>query len=224
MARGSSEEAARFYESILKIEEAARKVLERIGEISEISGQTSLLAMNASIEAAHAGEAGKGFAVVAEEVRRFSEHSSSSVMDIEKLMREMTVSISAGMSSMESLRAALDNMLPTVGKITDMVSSISLGMQEQSAGAEQVMKAIRNLNASAARMKELSEQQEERVRSIVSIMEDIGKVAGKTRASAHSVEEKLTVVKQNTDSLQKISDDNLTNARELGETVSRFKT
>jgi methyl-accepting chemotaxis protein len=128
------------------------------------------------------------------------------------------------MTSMASLRAALDNMLPTVGKITDMVSSISLGMQEQSAGAEQVMKAIRNLNASAAQMKELSERQEERVRSIVSIMEDIEKVAGKTHASAHSVEEKLAVVKQNTDSLRRISDDNLTNARELGETVSRFKT
>ncbi|MBP7902616.1 MAG: hypothetical protein KA015_07360, partial [Spirochaetes bacterium] len=60
-----------------ELNNTASNVREAIKEIEQISDQTSMLSLNASIEASRAGEFGKGFAVVADGVNRLSEKSSA---------------------------------------------------------------------------------------------------------------------------------------------------
>lgn len=57
--------------------------------IKHISRQTSLLALNASIEAVRAGEAGKGFGVVAEEIQGLAKETSEATLKIEKLITDI---------------------------------------------------------------------------------------------------------------------------------------
>jgi iron only hydrogenase large subunit-like protein len=64
-------------------------------EIEAIANQTSLLALNASIESAHAGQAGRGFAVVADEVRKLAERTQEEVRKIVPCMGRIRDSFEA---------------------------------------------------------------------------------------------------------------------------------
>jgi methyl-accepting chemotaxis protein len=84
----------------VSIQKSMKKSKDAIGHISgfskiikEISEQSKLLSLNASIEAAQAGNAGRGFAVVAEEMRKLADLSSSSVQDIESSISDITFSL-----------------------------------------------------------------------------------------------------------------------------------
>lgn len=75
----------------------AVKSVEKINILSEaimqITKQTSLLALNASIEAARAGESGKGFMVVADEVKKLSEQSKITAIQIQSVIKDISTSV-----------------------------------------------------------------------------------------------------------------------------------
>ncbi len=74
---------------INNLNDKAKNIRKIVEVIDAISGQTSLLSLNASIEAARAGEAGKGFSVVAEEVRNLADQTNDATKTISKIVKEI---------------------------------------------------------------------------------------------------------------------------------------
>ncbi|MFN7931374.1 MAG: methyl-accepting chemotaxis protein, partial [Blastocatellia bacterium] len=85
-----------------RLGESSQEIGEIVQLIDEIADQTSILALNASIQAATAGDAGRGFAVVAEEIEQLAERSSQATAKISSLVKTIQLGTNEVISAMEN--------------------------------------------------------------------------------------------------------------------------
>lgn len=138
-------------EKIHQLGESSKRIGNIVEVIRQISDQTSLLALNASIEAAHAGEQGRGFAVVADEVSQLAKRVGQSAKDIEALIATITdqtheavQSMQSGMSQVELGVGGVTATLSNLKQIVAVISETARSVQEQAVVSDEI---ARNMDA-----------------------------------------------------------------------------
>lgn len=135
--------------SMAKISTSSKKIEEIIHVIDDIAFQTNLLALNAAVEAARAGEQGKGFAVVAEAVRSLAQRSASAAKDITHLIKESVHQVDEGARLANHSGEVLNSIVNAVKKVSDLNTEIATASTEQTAGIQQISKAMNHLDQSS---------------------------------------------------------------------------
>jgi methyl-accepting chemotaxis protein WspA len=145
------------------ISERAAHINLAVTTITKVADQTNLLSINAAIEAEKAGEYGLGFLVVAREIRRLADQTAVATLDIERMVKEMQYSVSAGVMEMDkfsdqvrrgvdevaSIGGQLGSIIEAVQGLTGRFDQVNEGMRVQSQGAEQIREAVIRLSEGA---------------------------------------------------------------------------
>ncbi len=111
---------------IFSLGEASKEIIGIVQTITSISGQTNILALNASIEAARAGEYGKGFAVVADEIQKLSEQTKSATEHIGAIVKGVVKNTEEAVASMEKNVAYTQSGMESIKKANESATTVTV--------------------------------------------------------------------------------------------------
>lgn len=119
----------RVTESMGRLQDKTREVEEIADMILDISSQTDLLSLNASIESARAGEAGRGFAVVAEQIRQLAEQTKNSTENITRIILELNENANQVVRSIDTSLHATENQNKMIHTAADSFGKLDRNME-----------------------------------------------------------------------------------------------
>jgi methyl-accepting chemotaxis protein len=138
IAEAAVRQAEQTDSRIGKLSRAAQEIGDVVKLITAIAEQTNLLALNATIEAARAGDAGRGFAVVASEVKSLASQTA-------KATDEISNHISGMQGATQESVAAIKEIGGTIGKISDIASTIASAVEQQSTATQEIARSVQNV-------------------------------------------------------------------------------
>lgn len=138
----SSQQMEELVEAMMDISTTSQQIERIIATIENISFQTNILALNASVESSRAGEAGKGFAVVAQEVRNLAVKSDEASKATKELIDNSVRAADKGNRIVEEVSASLQKTLELVTRSNHAINEITDAVQVEAASISQVAEGI----------------------------------------------------------------------------------
>jgi len=196
-------------EKIEELNASSASIEQIIAVIDSIASQTSLLSLNASIEAARAGDAGRGFSVVAEEIRKLADQSMESVKNIQKIVDDIrtqtkdTVEVAMKSADIvnsqdETLKATIEaftSIDERVASLTGDLDSILEEIQAINDAKTETLKAVENISAISQETAAVASQAADSVDSQVSAAQELADAAGGLKEDAEELSSAIHVFK-----------------------------
>lgn len=193
---------------IEKTNESATNIQKAAALISGIAGQTNLLSLNASIEAAHAGEQGRGFAVVAENIGNLAEQSRNAAKEIEDMIGELMKDSESTVELMNSVTSVTEEQSKKIEQTAESFQSMGVNIEKTAEGAGEIQKKTVTMDKKKAGITDT-------VESLSAIAEENAAGTEESSASVTQLTENISGVNDASKELSEI-------AKELNEVVDQF--
>jgi twitching motility protein PilJ len=175
---------------IKRLGESSQEIGEIVQVINDLADRTSILALNASIQAAMAGEQGRGFAVVAEEVERLAQRSARATDQIASLisaiqgetnetvvaMEETTREVVAGSRLSQEAGRTLGSIENISKQLAELIQSITQSSRQQARSAD-------DISTSMNQVSEITQQTAEGTKQAASSIHELASLADELRSS-----------------------------------------
>ncbi len=164
-----------YMQSMLNAMSQIHDTVKEISKISllieDISRQTNLLSLNASVEASRAGEAGRGFAVVANEISVLSNQTADALRETGSLITRSNETIQAGLKTADQTAATFREIAGLTQQYRNVSIRLADTVRQQTdavASANDRLSTLRNIADQNDRMAEKSLDQARELQDYVS--------------------------------------------------------
>ncbi|MEO0456609.1 MAG: methyl-accepting chemotaxis protein [Cyanobacteria bacterium P01_A01_bin.114] len=185
---------------VKQLGESSQQISQVVALINEIALKTNLLAVNASIEAAHAGEEGQGFAVVAGEVGELADQSAAATKEIEQIVKHIqegtkevveamelsTTQVVEGTYQLHETKESLEEILSVSEEIDQLVQSISEVTVDQATTSQTVTDLMKQITAASQQTSAFSRQVDGALRETVEVAQTLESAIGKFKIGSES--------------------------------------
>lgn len=181
------------YNSVTAMKTQMNEIAEIAEQLGDISLKTTLLSLNAAIEASHAGAAGAGFAVVASEMKALSEHSERFADRVTQVVTSLLMQVNniseefeKNTQEIELSEVTMSGLQDSFGQLNNRFSSLyeNIEIQNESVGA--VSSVFGQLKDNVDEMMSKSAENKDTVEQIASAMDtyrdNIGRIVMNTRS------------------------------------------
>lgn len=182
------------------------KVSNIVSVIEEISSETNLLSLNASIEAARAGDAGKGFAVVAQEIRVLSDNTNTELENIKQIISSLVEEcrycvqasgtiVEDNAKQKEEIKAvldefsALDEQIQKTAEKADEIEELVTAMIELN---DDITKSSNSLTDVSAANAAATEEMNANIEELNAMMNGVSEMAGHMNDESDGLKEALS--------------------------------
>jgi methyl-accepting chemotaxis protein len=223
-AQSSSETMQSTLDRIKSIAKSTAVIEDLIEIIQSVANQTNILALNASIEAAHAGEAGKGFAVVAEEIGKLASATASNVKSITSNLKQILREIKEASQFTEETNLKMQAMSQTIQTVSDSMNELIAGLSELSEGTKEITDAIGVLNETTEALKSAIHTISASALSIDTAMQKVAELSNQNNAAFGEIVSGIQAVSISGTDLSQIIVENNRISEMIEKDILRFKT
>ncbi len=151
--------------SIHSLETVIAEITSLVKEITQISDQTNILAINASIESAHAGEHGKGFAVVSGEIRMLAERSKVASVSIAEVVEKVLEMLDEVKKANTENLSSVDNGITQISGARESAIEIGKLQADSRSKTEEIAENSRQTGQRSKQVHEMAQQMGELVQN-----------------------------------------------------------
>ncbi|MFW5685009.1 MAG: methyl-accepting chemotaxis protein, partial [Spirochaetota bacterium] len=211
-------------EKVAAIADSVEETLGIITVINTIASQTSILSMNAAIEAAHAGEYGRGFSVVAAEIRRLSESTNANAKRIKGQLQRVAELATDTRQMSATTRESFLSVEHEVETTAAALSEISATMRELAQGTESVLSATSEAGQVTLSIRNDATTVASRSDDITRDMHHVREISASVRGGIQEIGVGTQEINEMVSNVSSVTREMTDQVDLLGESVRRFKT